>query len=238
MTKCSVKNCPNNTISKLKKDGVSYFSFPHNPVRCSKWAAIIGTARGEEFYKPRKGSVVCSDHFPQSDIYTTIKGYRRLVRSAKPTLLLKDNNRSNVNNIKQEPIQTDEGIISGHHMSHADQESVLCGESSYQRLHQDKNLEKLQQSPSSSLSNGSILDTPREVFMKKKINLLEKRIIDKNKKIDRLQKQNKRLAKKNITLKNALSIFNKSGKFFESKLKTQNKGHLFNKLLTLYFQGN
>ncbi|XP_038213302.1 uncharacterized protein LOC119833386 isoform X2 [Zerene cesonia] len=211
MTKCSVKNCPNNTISKLKKDGVSYFSFPHNPVRCSKWAAIIGTARGEEFYKPRKGSVVCSDHFPQSDIYTTIKGYRRLVRSAKPTLL---------------------------HMSHADQESVLCGESSYQRLHQDKNLEKLQQSPSSSLSNGSILDTPREVFMKKKINLLEKRIIDKNKKIDRLQKQNKRLAKKNITLKNALSIFNKSGKFFESKLKTQNKGHLFNKLLTLYFQGN
>lgn len=42
--------------------------------------------------------------------------------------------------------------------------------------------------------------------MKKKLNLFEKIILNKNRQIDRLQKQNKRLIKKNISLKKAVSM--------------------------------
>ncbi|XP_045492803.1 uncharacterized protein LOC123692157 isoform X2 [Colias croceus] len=200
-------------------------NFPRNPIRCSKWAAIIGRSRGEEFYKPRRGSVVCSDHFPESDMYTTTKGFRRLIRSAKPTLLLQDNKASNDNIIiKQELIEIEEETIgSAHLVPQADQEYFMNSESSYQPLHQDVNVEIKRQSPSSSLSIGSILNTPREVVMKKKIETLEKRIIDKNKKIDALRKQNKRLAKRNISLKTALSAFKKRSRIVVSNKKLQSQ---------------
>ncbi|CAG4941374.1 unnamed protein product [Colias eurytheme] len=226
MTKCSVKICRNSSIIKHKKDGVSYFSFPRNPIRCSKWAAIIGRSRGEEFYKPRIGSVVCSDHFPESDMYTTTKGFRRLIRSAKPTLLLQDNKASNDIIIKQELIEIEEETIgSAHLVPQADQECFVNSESSYQPLHQDVNVEIKRQSLSSSLSIGSILDTPKEVFMKKKIDILEKRIIDKNKKIDALRKQNKRLVMRNISLKTALSAFKKRSRIVESNKKLQSQNY-------------
>ncbi|CAG5055161.1 unnamed protein product [Parnassius apollo] len=88
MPKCSVISCPNNSRHVRKKDGVSYFSFPRNPIRCSEWTVIIAKARNELNYKPYKGSVVCSNHFPASDIYTTTKGFSRLNKNAKPILHL------------------------------------------------------------------------------------------------------------------------------------------------------
>ncbi|XP_060803708.1 uncharacterized protein LOC132902489 [Amyelois transitella] len=74
MTKCSVKKCKNCPRIVLKKDGVSfyvYFSFPQNAIIRNEWISIIARDRGEEFFKPQKGAVVCSEQFLPSDIHTT-----------------------------------------------------------------------------------------------------------------------------------------------------------------------
>ncbi|XP_013184074.1 uncharacterized protein LOC106129920 [Amyelois transitella] len=88
MTKCSVKKCKNCPRIALKKDGVSYFIFPQNAIMRNEWISIIARDRGEEFFKPQKGAVVCSEHFLPSDIHTTVKGFRRLNKNAKPILNL------------------------------------------------------------------------------------------------------------------------------------------------------
>ncbi|CAG5051260.1 unnamed protein product [Parnassius apollo] len=74
---------------------------------------------------------------------------------------------------------------------------------------QEENSRKIEQSPSTSISIGSILDTPRKTVIKRKLNLCEKMILNKNRQINRLQKQNKRLIKKNTTLKKCLESIKK-----------------------------
>ncbi|CAH0406604.1 unnamed protein product [Chilo suppressalis] len=353
MTKCSVKSCANDSRSSLKKDGVSYFNFPRDPIRFAEWAAIIAKGRGDKNYKPSKRTVVCSDHFSHLDIYTTDKGYKRLIRCAKPTLSLMENNGSNDNNICQKLVKLEEEsnelsylvennesnyhnicqkpvkieeesnessylvennesnhhnicqkpvkieeesnessyLIENNESNHhnicqkpvkveeeskessyylqlirnngsndhsmcqksvkIEEESIessyliennrskdhnICqnsvkieeesnessyvvtynaqdifsySESSTQQAHDYDNSEEMQQTPSSSLSIGSILDTPMEVVLKKKLNKYEEMIKNKNRQIDRLQKQIKRLAKKNIDLKKAVYVYKK-----------------------------
>ncbi|CAH2990829.1 unnamed protein product [Chilo suppressalis] len=322
MTKCSVKSCANDSRSSLKKDGVSYFNFPRDPIRFAEWAAIIAKGRGDKNYKPSKRTVVCSDHFSHLDIYTTDKGYKRLIRCAKPTLSLMENNGSNDNNICQKLVKLEEesnelsylvennesnyhnicqkpvkieeesnessylvennesnhhnicqkpvkieeesnessylieNNESNHHnicqkpvkveeeskessyliennrskdhnicqnsvkieeesnessyvVTYNAQDIFSYSESSTQQAHDYDNSEEMQQTPSSSLSIGSILDTPMEVVLKKKLNKYEEMIKNKNRQIDRLQKQIKRLAKKNIDLKKAVYVYKK-----------------------------
>lgn len=59
------------------------FSFPNNPYRAAKWVAIVATERAEEFYKPTKNSVICSEHFDFNDIIGNTER-RRLDKSAVP----------------------------------------------------------------------------------------------------------------------------------------------------------
>lgn len=73
-------------------------------------------------------------------------------------------------------------------------------------MFQEVSSREIEKSPSRSMSIGSILDTPTKTLMKKKLNLCEKLIQNKNRQINRLQKQNKRLIKRNSTLKMALKV--------------------------------
>lgn len=69
--------------------------------------------------------------------------------------------------------------------------------------------EKKFKSPTTSLSIGSILDTPRKVRIKSELHKCRKRLITKEKVIDNLRKKNSRLVKKTISLKNALKVLTK-----------------------------
>ncbi|KPJ15895.1 hypothetical protein RR48_09941 [Papilio machaon] len=59
------------------------WSFPNNPLRAAKWIAIVATERSEEFYKPTKNSVICSEHFDSNDIIGNTER-RRLDKTAVP----------------------------------------------------------------------------------------------------------------------------------------------------------
>ncbi|KAJ8714131.1 hypothetical protein PYW08_004682 [Mythimna loreyi] len=79
MPQCSFKNYKNHTSRTLKKDGITYFRFPRNPVQCAKWITIIARQRSEEFFKPTQGRVVCSKHFLETDKYVTKKGVTKKI---------------------------------------------------------------------------------------------------------------------------------------------------------------
>ncbi|CAK1603124.1 unnamed protein product [Parnassius mnemosyne] len=64
-------------------------------------------------------------------------------------------------------------------------------------------------SPTSSISIGSILDTPKKGFMKKELLACKRLLTMKNHKISNLRKQNNRLKKKYSNLKDVLSLLNK-----------------------------
>ncbi|XP_049881830.1 uncharacterized protein LOC126377866 isoform X2 [Pectinophora gossypiella] len=86
MGKCAVKSCKNRSSEQKKKDGISYFYFPNNPIQREKWRKIIATERGEEFFKPNKRSQVCSDHFEATELYYSDKGRRMKKNTAVPQL--------------------------------------------------------------------------------------------------------------------------------------------------------
>ncbi|CAF4947777.1 unnamed protein product [Pieris macdunnoughi] len=62
-------------------------------------------------------------------------------------------------------------------------------------------IEKKFKSPTTSLSTGSVLDTPRKVRMKSELHKCRKRLTSKEKVINNLRKKNSRLVKKTISLK-------------------------------------
>lgn len=73
-------------------------------------------------------------------------------------------------------------------------------------------------SPSSSLSIGSILDTPRKATLRRNLKFCKRRLLDKNRKVKNLQKVNKRLKKTNATLKTAVNALRKRRDLDESVL--------------------
>ncbi|CAF4831722.1 unnamed protein product [Pieris macdunnoughi] len=87
MPKCCVRNCKNITSRRLKKDGISYFRFPRNPIRRGEWTSIISQQRREDFFKPNNSSVVCTEHFLEEDVYVTSKGIKRLCKTAVPNIV-------------------------------------------------------------------------------------------------------------------------------------------------------
>ncbi|XP_045499186.1 THAP domain-containing protein 1-like [Colias croceus] len=88
MPKCSLKNCKNITSKILKKDGISYFRFPRDPIKCAEWTTIVGQQRCEENFKPNSSSVVCSEHFLDKDMYVTSQGIKRIRKTAVPSILI------------------------------------------------------------------------------------------------------------------------------------------------------
>ncbi|CAG5056103.1 unnamed protein product [Parnassius apollo] len=154
------------------------------------------------------------------DIYTTTKGFSRLNKNAKPILHLnkkqlrsydssdQDNTHVNLDhdNNQQTIKQNEDSIeLSFDIDNEFGNDEEICQQTNVVCL-QEENSRKIEQSPSTSISIGSILDTPRKTVIKRKLNLCEKMILNKNRQINRLQKQNKRLIKKNTTLKNALKV--------------------------------
>ncbi|KAL0868855.1 hypothetical protein ABMA27_007204 [Loxostege sticticalis] len=87
MLKCVIKRCQNNTLTAQKKDGVIYHRFPIDEIIRENWRVLVARERFEEFYKPNKSSVICSNHFLESDIYYTTKGLRRIVTKANEPVL-------------------------------------------------------------------------------------------------------------------------------------------------------
>ncbi|CAH4037208.1 unnamed protein product [Pieris brassicae] len=86
MPKCAFNECRNVTSRFKKSDGISYFRFPRNPIQCAKWALIVGRQRNQQNFKPNRSSVVCSEHFRESDLYVTDKGIKRILKTAVPKI--------------------------------------------------------------------------------------------------------------------------------------------------------
>ncbi|KAF9807748.1 hypothetical protein SFRURICE_009318 [Spodoptera frugiperda] len=79
MPQCVFKSCKNNARKSNLSAGVSYFRFPSDPFTCAEWVSIVAREREDNFYKPAKNSVICSDHFDKSDISGNTNR-RRLVK--------------------------------------------------------------------------------------------------------------------------------------------------------------
>lgn len=61
---CSAYGCSNSNVKERKKDGVSFFGFPHKkPDVLKSWVARLK----REGFKPTQHSHVCSEHFQESD---------------------------------------------------------------------------------------------------------------------------------------------------------------------------
>ncbi|CAH0722159.1 unnamed protein product, partial [Brenthis ino] len=188
MPRCSFKNCKNHTSRTLKKDGVSYFRFPRDPVRCAEWISIIARQRREEFFKPNQASVVCSKHFLENDEYETPKGIKRLRKTAVPQIEAKNHY------IKDEPSFDKK----------TNEQCCLKAEIKIEPIDPDD-----LKSPTSSFSIGPIPDTPKEIVMKKKLLAWKNLIKLKNNKLSNFRKKIARLKKKCKNLKDALSKLNK-----------------------------
>ncbi|CAH2101561.1 unnamed protein product [Euphydryas editha] len=103
MPQCCFKTCKNMTSRKQKKDGISYFRFPRDPIRCGEWTSIVSQQRREEFFKPNNASIVCSEHFFDEDMYVTEKGMKRLLKTAVPHVSVKTpDNLEIVSNLNEE----------------------------------------------------------------------------------------------------------------------------------------
>ncbi|KAF9810919.1 hypothetical protein SFRURICE_005345 [Spodoptera frugiperda] len=85
MPQCVFKSCKNNARKSNSSAGVSYFRFPSNPFTCAEWVSIVAREREDNFYKPAKNSIICSDHFDKSDISGNTNR-RRLVKTAVPNI--------------------------------------------------------------------------------------------------------------------------------------------------------
>lgn len=175
MPKCSLKNCKNITSRRLKKDGISYFRFPRDPIRCGEWTSMVSQQRREDFFKPNNSSVVCSEHFLEEDMYVSSKGIKRIRKTAVPR----------VADITPQDLKDIENLDDG------------------------RDTGKKCKSPTTCLSSGSVLDTPRKLRMKCKLPNCSKRFTIKDKLINNLRKRNSRLVKKIISLKNALKVLKK-----------------------------
>ncbi|KAJ2944564.1 hypothetical protein O0L34_g3914 [Tuta absoluta] len=85
MPSCVVKSCKNNRRNSNKSVGITFHMFPSvESAAKDSWLAAIRHSRNDPHWIPTKGSVVCSDHFMDDDLYITDKGFRRVTRSGYP----------------------------------------------------------------------------------------------------------------------------------------------------------
>uniref|UniRef100_A0A2A4JUC7 THAP-type domain-containing protein n=1 Tax=Heliothis virescens TaxID=7102 RepID=A0A2A4JUC7_HELVI len=121
-------------------------------------------------------------------MYVTSKGIKRLRKTAVPNVV--------------DMTPRDLGVIEI--LDNGGDTEVCCSSSMV-----NTEIEKKFKSPTTSLSTGSILDTPRKVRVKSELQKCRKRLLNKDKVIDNLRKKNTRLVKKTISLKNAVKVLTK-----------------------------
>ncbi|CAH2092898.1 unnamed protein product [Euphydryas editha] len=200
MPQCVFKNCKNNHRNVKITDGISFFRFPSDPFRFAKWVSIVAKERGEEFYTPCKNSTICSIHFDKLDI-TGNTQRRRLLKSAIPKLQIHDNTKvqsailskltDDLTNQAQSPISVT--LLDATATIDVPLADPVPCESS------DASISELI----------SLSDTPRKDYLQQKLTRCRRVIISKSQKIHNLQKVNKRLLKKNASLKNIIKILKK-----------------------------
>ncbi|CAH2084991.1 unnamed protein product [Euphydryas editha] len=200
MPQCVFKNCKNNHRNVKVSDGITFFRFPNDPFRFAEWVSIVAKERGEEFYSPCKNSTICSIHFDKLDI-TGNTQRRRLIKSAIPKLQIYDHTKvqsaisskltDDLTNQARSPISvTLMDATATLDVPPADPVPF--------------------ESPDASISELiSLDDTPRIDYLKQKLTRYRKVIISKSRKIHNLQKLNKRLLKKNASLKKIIKILKK-----------------------------
>ncbi|XP_062531767.1 uncharacterized protein LOC134201271 isoform X1 [Bombyx mori] len=216
MPQCAFKSCKNNARKSNLTAGVSYFRFPSNPLTCAEWISIVARARRDDFYKPAKNSVICSDHFDKSDISGNTNR-RRLVKTAVPKLqiqpplqdvqLASPNTKLSVSEIDVQPLSSSSGLDLTQKVTYTQAQAEHIS---------------VMTSPVGSLSDLiSVCATPRKRFLYKQLLTARKVIDNKSKKIQTLQKVNKRLKKRNSSLKNMVCLLKK--KLNLKKKKNYNK---------------
>ncbi|XP_048480627.1 THAP domain-containing protein 5-like [Plutella xylostella] len=85
MRVCAINVCRNYKGRLKTTHKVTFHAIPTDPVIKSKWIDIIRKSRGEDYWKPTKNTVVCSDHFHNKDIYIKNQtGPRRLKKGVVP----------------------------------------------------------------------------------------------------------------------------------------------------------
>ncbi|CAG4941315.1 unnamed protein product [Parnassius apollo] len=62
----------------------AWYRFPADPVIFERWTAKVRLSREESWWNPREHSVICSNHFNESDLYFTKGGLKRLCKGAVP----------------------------------------------------------------------------------------------------------------------------------------------------------
>ncbi|XP_004921610.1 uncharacterized protein LOC101741134 [Bombyx mori] len=194
MPKCSMRNCKNTTSKTLKKDGISYFRFPRDPIRCGEWTSIVSQERRQDFFKPNSSNVVCSEHFLDKDMYVSAKGIKRLLKTAVPSV--PDISAQDLEFIEIPDDGGDTEVCRTCSMSDVENKEVNTSLSTSLILH-------------IHTTEGSTTDTPRKVDITSELHKFRRRLISKDKLINNLRKKNSRLVKKTILLKNALKLLKK-----------------------------
>ncbi|XP_059044858.1 THAP domain-containing protein 6-like [Achroia grisella] len=92
MPSCVVSTCRNNSMKQQKAGGITYHKFPNDNFIKYKWIQIIRISRKDTAWLPARGSVVCSLHFADKDLYITKAGLRRIVKYGIPKKILIDRN--------------------------------------------------------------------------------------------------------------------------------------------------
>ncbi|CAH0731691.1 unnamed protein product, partial [Brenthis ino] len=179
MPKCSLGNCKNITSRTLKSDGISYFRFPRDPIRCKEWISAVRRSRQGVFFKPNRSNVVCSEHFSEKDMYITEKGRVRLLKKAVPLVPTDTQGNSGVTQASCETVTLNLPNIEGYKPT------------------------------TTSLSISSVLNTPEEALLEMELEKCRRRLKVKNNIISNLRKKNSRLIKRNAVLKSALKILRK-----------------------------
>ncbi|XP_048479995.1 THAP domain-containing protein 5-like [Plutella xylostella] len=90
MRVCALNVCRNYKGRLKTTHKVTYHLIPNDPIIRSKWVEIIRKSRGEDYWKPAKSTVICSDHFHHKDLYYTKNqtGLRRLKKGVLPSKAL------------------------------------------------------------------------------------------------------------------------------------------------------
>ncbi|XP_038220998.1 uncharacterized protein LOC119838926 [Zerene cesonia] len=196
MPKCSFKDCRNVTSKTLKKDGISYFRFPRDPIQCGKWLTVVANQRGEPTYKINKSSVVCSEHFADKDMYETHTGIKRLHKSACPRKHVNEDEKPKKSFVERVAIKSSSESESSENEAVPPCPKILIVDDYTQIASVDE---------ASSASSESPGDPHLHLLKLERIKL-RKKMEAKDKEIENIRRRNQKLLKKTTSLKTALKL--------------------------------
>ncbi|XP_048484643.1 uncharacterized protein LOC125490210 [Plutella xylostella] len=185
-------------------------TIPNDPIIRSKWVEIIRKSRGEDYWKPAKSTVICSDHFHHKDLYYTKNqtGLRRLKKGVLPSkglfVLPAKSEESASSGEEAEAIS--EGFSKQPTPSTSNQYEKKTTETDDQPIFPSTpKTSKVEQTEIEDFSDlDSVFDTPKKAKLRKQLRkkiALQKRYILK---IQSLRRKNLRLKKKLASFKQIL----------------------------------